>query len=276
MITPPFDQFGTDGYSMHFAHANGYPPGAYRALLEPLSETFAIEAMYFRPLHVGRSPSDLRSWRQLADDLIYFLDERQRGPVIGVGHSLGAVCTLLAAAKRPDLFSRLIIIEPVFLPPTVYYIAPFIPVSLRNYVVPPAKIARKRTFHWPSRQAAYDHLRKKRVFRRVPDPVFQNIIKEAIIEVNGGAALRYSREWEARTYSTPASPWRALRKVTLPVLALRGVDSDTVEDNSWQRWRRYQPQARMIQHEEAGHLLPFEYPEWTVAQIKAFLTEPDT
>lgn len=271
MTTPPYEQFGTQGMPLHFAHANGYPPGAYRALLGPLSRTFAIEAMYFRPLHPGRSLSDLRSWRQLADDLIRFLDERQRGPVVGAGHSLGAVCTMLAAAKRPDLFSRLIIMEPVFLPPVVYTIAPFIPVSLRKYVVPPAKIARKRTFQWSSRRAAFEHLRKKRVFRRVSDKELWDIIREAVVEENGSATLRYTREWEARTYSTPASPWRALRKVTLPVLALRGVDSDTVEDNSWQRWRRYQPQARMIEHKEAGHLLPFERPQWTVQQIQDFL-----
>jgi len=271
MTLSPFDCFSTAGQPMHFAHANGYPPAAYRAMVEPLSETFAIDAMHFRPLHAGRPLSDLRSWKQLARDLIRFLEARQRGPVVGVGHSLGAVCTLLAAAKRPDLFSRLVLIEPVFLPPALYVVPTLIPIPWRNYIVPPARIARKRTDQWPSRQAAYAHLRGKRVFRRVSDSVFQDIISAAIIEKNGQATLRYSREWEARTYSTLANPWRALKQVKLPVLALRGVDSDTVAEEAWKRWRRYQPQAEMIQHGSAGHLLPFEDPQWVTSQIQPFV-----
>lgn len=273
MATPPFEHFGTHGTPMHFAHANGYPPGAYRAMLTPLTKSFAIEAMLFRPLHPGRPLSDLRSWRQLADDLVRFLDERDRGPVVGVGHSLGAVSTMLAAAKRPDLFSQLIIIEPVFLPEAVYWIAPLIPVPLRKYLVPPARIARKRTSRWPSRQHAYAHLRKKGVFRRIGDENFRGITEEIIIEEKGAATLRYSREWETRTYTTLANPWQALKQVRLPVLGMRGRYSDTVGDASWERWARVQPQAEMVAHRDAGHLLPFEHPEWIVHQIHAFLAK---
>ena len=50
---------------------------------------------------------------QDADWLIEFLERTQTGPVIGIGHSQGATATAMAAAKRPDLFSALYLIDPV-------------------------------------------------------------------------------------------------------------------------------------------------------------------
>jgi len=32
-------EFGGSGPPLHFAHANGYPPGSYRRMLEPLTAT---------------------------------------------------------------------------------------------------------------------------------------------------------------------------------------------------------------------------------------------
>lgn len=272
----PYQQFSTAGIPLHFAHANGYPPDAYRSLLAPLQSDFAISAMLFRPLQPGRSLGELRSWWQLADDLNTFLEERDRGPVLGVGHSLGAVVTMLAASRRPELFRRIVIIEPVFLPPVLYAITSLIPIFLRNYVVPPARIARKRRDRWASREEAYAHLRKKRVFARVSDEIMRDIVEAGISDADSGATLQYSKAWEARTYSTLASPWRAMKQVRIPVLGLRGIHTDTVPDASWQRWQRVQPGARLVQHEKAGHLLPFEDPVWVQRQLQGFFAEANS
>lgn len=48
-----------------------------------------------------------------ADELIEDIEKKQNLPVIGVGHSTGGVVTLLAAVKRLDLFSKIILIDPV-------------------------------------------------------------------------------------------------------------------------------------------------------------------
>ena len=52
---------------------------------------------------------ELRDDMRVALDLAGFLETREVGPVIGVGHSIGAVTTMLCAARRPDLFSCIIL-----------------------------------------------------------------------------------------------------------------------------------------------------------------------
>ena len=87
-----FDYGGT-GVPLHFLHANGYPPDCYKPLLELLQTQYHAFGMYLRPLWDDAKPEDLKTWQPLSDDLLRFLGN-QRTPVIGVGHSIGAIVTL--------------------------------------------------------------------------------------------------------------------------------------------------------------------------------------
>ena len=100
---------------LHFAHANGFPPGTYRKLLEELTESHHVVSMSARPLWPDSKPQDLRDWSDFAEDLRSEFDRRGLRGVIGVGHSLGAVASLLAAAADPGLFSAVIAIDPLIL-----------------------------------------------------------------------------------------------------------------------------------------------------------------
>ena len=73
-ILPGLD-LGGSGAHLHFAHANGYPPGAYRVLLEQLARDYHVVAMYQRPLWTGSQPEELTDWRLLAQDLDQFLEQ---------------------------------------------------------------------------------------------------------------------------------------------------------------------------------------------------------
>lgn len=94
----------------HFYAANGYPVQVYEPLMKLLADKFQLEALHNRAQwpNIGQ-PKDTVRWQTYANDLIHFLDSRQQakdiGPVIGIGHSMGATSTIFAAAKRPDLFS---------------------------------------------------------------------------------------------------------------------------------------------------------------------------
>ncbi|MEV0953239.1 alpha/beta hydrolase [Promicromonospora sp. NPDC050249] len=70
--------------------------------------------------HVGAGGSDLTAYDPdrhaslggYADDVVELLDELALGPVVFVGHSVSATIALLAAARRPDLFDRLVLVGP--------------------------------------------------------------------------------------------------------------------------------------------------------------------
>jgi pimeloyl-ACP methyl ester carboxylesterase len=65
-------------------------------------------------------------------------------PVIGLGHSLGAVTTYIAAAKYPQLFSCIILLDPPILPRrTIWLITTMKWLGLAGKI-PLARTARRR------------------------------------------------------------------------------------------------------------------------------------
>ena len=104
---------GGQGAPLHFAAANGYPPGAYRAFLEPFAESHEVVASLHCPL--WETPPELESfssWDVLGEDVCQLVSQLQH-PVVSVGHSMGTAAILIAAVQRPDLFKSLVLIRPV-------------------------------------------------------------------------------------------------------------------------------------------------------------------
>ncbi len=267
----PFKDFGGAGSTIHFTHANAYHPGSYRQLLTYLTGQHRVLAMHLRPLWKNSKPADARNWHTHANDLIRFLEQENLENIVGIGHSLGAVSTLFAAVKRPALFDRIIVIDPVFLPPKMYRFTNLLPTSIRQKIIPPAKIARKRRYSWSSKAEAYSYLRPKRVFGRISDEVFRDIIEYGIEEsADGQAQLTFSREWEAHIYSSGSNPWRAIKKVRVPMLVIRGDQSNVLLPKSCSVLQKLQPEVRLV-NLSGTHLIPFEEPKLVARQILEFL-----
>ena len=254
----PFIEFGSGSNTIHFAHANAYPPGTYRQLLEPLSERSRVLAIKHRPLWDDSDPWEtLNSWQQVSADLIAFLDGQNVADIVGIGHSLGAVATMYAALERPDLFSRLVLVEPVFLPPE--FLAMMDIVDPRD--IPLVAGALRRRNGWASRQELFDHYRGKKVFARLADDALWDFVNFGTDEVNGEVKLAYSPEWEARFYAmAPRDIWELLPQLEHPTLAIRAADSDTLYPLAWQLWQEKQPDATFVELDEAGHLVTHERP----------------
>ncbi|UCG24843.1 MAG: alpha/beta hydrolase [Chloroflexota bacterium] len=269
----PFDDFGGRGIPLHFASANAYPPGAYRKLLTLMAADYRVLAIHHRPLWPGSQPEELKDWDGVADDLIRFFDQLSLRDVIGVGHSLGAVATMMASLKRPDLFRALVLIEPVFLPKHVLelLIAGTTLEDLDETRL--IKITRERRNGWTSRQEVFDHYRSKRVFRRLSDEGMWDYVRYGTFGENGDEiCLLYSPEWEAHIYSLPPTGvWELIPEVTHPTLAMRARETDTLFEGAWSLWQQLQPAARFKEFQGSGHLLPMEKPNDVAAEIKAFI-----
>ena len=97
----------------HFYGGNGFTVGVYQPLLKELAADFNISSLAMRGYWYDKPQSRRLTREQDADVLIQFLEDTQDAPIIGIGHSQGATATAIAAAKRPDLFSQLYLIEPV-------------------------------------------------------------------------------------------------------------------------------------------------------------------
>jgi len=272
----PVNDFGGNGAVMHFVHANGYPPGVYRAFLSALAEQYRVLAPDMRPLwQPPCDPSSVKDWSVFSEDIIHTLDADSfpaETPVIGVGHSLGAFATLIAAVRRPELFSALVLMEPPFLGPGRRLGLSVFSRFARHRIPLIGRTLRRRD-HWPSLDEAYNHFRRKRVFARIPDDVLQDVVQYGTRSDNQhGRVLTFSKEWEAQIYTTISKHARLIQRCRVPVMAVRGAETDTLTPAVWRQWQRLaSPGDKFLEVPDTGHLLPLERPERVAATVCDYL-----
>lgn len=264
-------------------HANGYPPQAYFQFLKPFQQKFQVEAIFLRPFWPDTDPETLSDWRIFRDDYLRDLPtllenaEGDTDSLIGMGHSLGAVTTLMAAIESPSSFRALVLIEPTLFQfwqgALMRILAPF---RLFRHIHPLARRTMRRKSSFPDRESMYENYRAKSVFARVPDQVLEDYVA-GLAERNSddSVRLKYHPLWETRIYETGGTADRYvlnnLDRVTCPVLVLRGEKSDTIGPEIVNQLVSGLPEGEGIQVPALGHLLPLEAPEQIARIVLAFL-----
>jgi len=272
----PFIDLNGDGPPLHFAHANGYPPECYRPLLTGLSAHYRVFAMHQRPLWPDVQPGSINDWHPLSDDLFHFLDERNPGSVISVGHSLGGIVTLRAALRQPERFRALILIDPVLFPSRMIYFMKLLRALRLDYRVYPlvsGALRRRRVFE--SRAELLKGYRRKSIFRYLSDASLEAYVEGLTRpRPDGQYELVYSPKWEARIYITgvwhDTDIWRGLPKLKVPLLIIRGAETHTFWESAARLVKRKLPSAQIVTLPQATHLVPLERPAEVSALIQNF------
>lgn len=267
------EDWGGTGPVLHLAHANGFPPGSYRKLIELLKPRYHVFTLRSRSLMPGTDPREMRTWDDMADDLAHALRAHGLEGVIGVGHSMGGVATLLASVNDPKLFRAVVAMDPVLLTGSRLLLFQVLGLLGMRSRIPPASLARRRRERWGSREEAATSYRKKALFQRFDPACVQDYITHGLTEAPGGGfRLTIPTAWEARIFETsPRSGWRRLRSVPVPTLVLRGGDTDTLTPEALERVRRTIPGVRTEELPGTTHLFPLEQPEECARRILAFL-----
>jgi pimeloyl-ACP methyl ester carboxylesterase len=268
----PCTHFPGTGPKLHLAHANAYPPEAYRGLVSALTPAFDVWAVHHRPLWPGSRPEAIDSWQPIAADMVRFFEEQGLTDLVAVGHSLGAVATLMAAVMRPELFRVLVLVEPVFFVPDFLAALKANRETLRPRDFPHIRAALRRRNHWSSREEAFTRWRAKAVFATLSDAALMDYVSAGTEpDAAGGFKLRYPREWEARIYSLPpTNVWELLPQVRRPTLAIRGANSATLVPGAWALWQETQPEATFLEIPDADHLAPLSHSEVIAEAIRTF------
>ena len=254
--------FKGPGASAHFYHANGFPLGVYGPFLTQLSRKFNLSALEWRATWPGMNkPPQTRDWRIYADDLIAFIEEHCITPIIGIGHSMGATCTVLAAEKRPDLFKALVLIEPAMVSRPAAFIVRFIPEFMMN-LFEPAKSTLKKPDYWPSRTAYLHYCKNVKAYRRFNDKAYEAMARHGVTETMPGRfQLAFPKDWEAHNYTMPPNILGNLKRLSIPCVAVRGNPSLFFTDAMWRKWRKSCPGVVFRENTRYGHLLPLENPD---------------
>jgi pimeloyl-ACP methyl ester carboxylesterase len=264
------------------AHANGYPPEVYRSFLEPFLKTYQTRAVFLRPFWPGADPGAVRDWRTFRNDYLAALPSHLEAAggnetLIGMGHSLGAMTTLMAAIEEPEKFRALVLIEPTLFPPWKgFFMRLAAPFHLFRYIHPLVRRTLRRKTSFPDQASMFLNYRNKGVFAKIPDHVLRDYVQGlAAPQADGTVSLKYSPDWEVRIYETGGSADRYvlknLSKITCPVLVLRGEMSDTLGEKTLQGIARDLPRGKAVTLPSLGHLLPLEAPEQVAAVVLDFL-----
>ena len=282
MPNPPIPSLnlGDQGPSLIFLHANGYPPACYRPLFELLAGNQRVKGMLQRPLWHPGQPEDIRDWNPFSDDLLRFMDENELGaPATVVGHSLGGIVALRAALRQPQRFARLILLDPVLLPPA--FIALWNLGLIFNFahrLHPHILSARNRRREFDDLDLLFARYQRNPIFKYMTDDALRAYIAGITRpRQNGGYELIYSPEWEARVYYISVwrdmELWRGLSGIKVPMLIIRGAETDTFWESTARKVARRNPAIRIVTIERSTHLFPLEYPQKVVELINQFTHE---
>ena len=273
MSIPNFD-LGGSGIPLHFLHANGYPPACYKSFLDLLQPQYHVFGMLLRPLWKDSDPNEIDDWKPFSDDLLQFLASTS-SPVIGVGHSIGAIVTLRAALRDPSKFRALILLDPVLFVPSRLVAWNFVrAIGLGPNVHPKIAAAQKRRRTFDDLETVFRGYRTRQVFRYMSDEDLRNYIAGITRKTDNGYELVYSPEWEARIYLTglrDVDLWNGLPQLQVPTLFIRGADTDTFLYDAVKLVKRKQPKARLETLNRSTHLLPLERPKEVFDIMGSFL-----
>ena len=255
----------TASQTAHFYGGNGFALGVYEPLLSDLAQHLNITALTMRGEWYDKPTADKMTREEDADVLIEFLQKTQDKPIIGIGHSQGATATTMAAAKRPDLFSALYLLEPVTLTNQqgkLYSLVPRMVKMTRE----PFKSTQVKQANWRSVDGYYQFLRRHKAYKRITD---EHLLTYATNSLEAGEqaelTLRFSPKQELANYFGTPLIMKPLQQLIadnkVPVQLIIGKPSMFISQQVRQMWDKFVPSEQMTVLNDYGHLLPLEAPE---------------
>jgi pimeloyl-ACP methyl ester carboxylesterase len=140
---------------------------------------------------------------------------------------------------------------------------------------PLVRQALRRRARFDDAEQAFAYWRPKPLFAGWSDEALRLYVEGMTTPApDGGLTLAWSPRWEARIYQTIlTSSWREPARLRrgLPVLVVRGTQTNTYVAASDRRMRRLLPEAAHVALEGEGHLFPQAAPDRTRQVIEAWL-----
>jgi pimeloyl-ACP methyl ester carboxylesterase len=209
-------------------------------------------------------------WPHLVAELIARIESSYGEPVVAAGHSLGGFLTLRAAARRPDLFRAIVVMDSPI--PKRWSGTALQMVKRFGLVdrVTPAGTTRGRRSQWDSAEEAIEHFRRKRNFSRFDPECLRDYVTLGMERHGRGVRLAFDPDVEYRIYRTiPHDLVRDLPALAVPAGFVCGEESSEMRRPGLVDVERHFRVVRVA----GGHLFPFECPLEAAAAVRALARE---
>jgi pimeloyl-ACP methyl ester carboxylesterase len=215
-----WEQVG-NGTPLLFVHATGFHARVWNQVIARLINRHAI-AVDMRGHGMSSKPAPPYKWVAFGEDVAALAQALKLEGAVGVGHSMGGHSLVVAAALAPGAFSKLVLLDPVILPPS-YYVG-----GTGN-----SHFARKRKNVWHSPEEMFERFKDRPPFRDWDTAVLRDYCEWGLTLNGNDFVLACPPEIEASIYenaSQPESnPHPFIARVDIPVLVVRGGRGPTGE-----------------------------------------------
>lgn len=251
---------------IQFAHANGFPAQTYTEFFRHLAP---FEVQYIPVMGHGKH-GFAPDWKPLGKELIEYITENHSEPVVGIGHSLGGGALMYAAYWRPDLFERIIFLDPPLFPKSKrigFKVLKFL--GLLDKVGPSGR-AKTRKANFENYEAAFDYFRNKLLFKNFDEKCFEDYIKHGLkSSENGGLELVFEVEKEYEAFRNTAFIGGKVR-YKMPSFFIYSSEYTVLNKKDLKTLQNKFANTEFIEF-EGGHLFPLETPKNAGDLIKSLI-----
>lgn len=250
---------------VHFVHGNGFNGLVYWPMLRcllPYADLVFTNAQGHGGSEAGEA---FLGWDANAAMIHEALLQQRASwgavPVIGMGHSFGAILTTRMAAELSPVFDRLLLLDPIYLPTTLVTLNHlFYRLGMMRFV-PMVSRTLKRRASWPDRATAREAFRGRGVFRGWEESALEAYVQHGLHERDDGVHLLAPPWLEARVYARYASRvWASVKRLPVPCHVIVGDRTFPYVDAGIRRACRLNPRiTREVM--PGGHCFMQEIPQ---------------
>jgi pimeloyl-ACP methyl ester carboxylesterase len=266
---------------IHFLHGNGMSGLTYWPMLRELHDDFDFLITDVQGHGDSDSGERFLGWNKNAEICTRVLKHhlaqsaKPNRPVYGLAHSLGAVLTTLMVAENPGLFSKSVLLDPVYFPRGMLTaMAGLRLAGLLERMAPLSRKAQRRRTQWPSNLAATNYLRERGVFKNWHEEALKSFVLYAMDKDSHGQVSLKCPNWiEAKFFGTyPLGLWRAIKRIDSPMHLLMAEKTFPFASKSANRALAIN--THFSQQKVMGeHCFMQEYPSKTAQLVKSILIE---
>ncbi len=257
------------------SHATGFHAHCYVPIGRALGRRFHCLALdYHGHGESAPVPDWTVDWSHFGDDALAVAEViAPNGGLVGFGHSMGGAALLMAAHRRPDLFDRLVLFEPIAFAPADTSLT-----EAELHRVPIIAGAMRRRTRFASFDDAYENYRSKPPLSSMVGEVLHNYVDygfRSIVDEHDRPAieLRCTPQVEAGVFMTGRDNgvWAMLPEVETPALVIGGHVEQMQPSSSTEAIAGQLPNGEYLLLDHQTHFGPFSHPDEIATLVDEFI-----